>query len=138
MKKRLIDTDILSYYFKEKPVVVRKVNEYIEDYGFLTISSITCFEILTGLRKIQATKREAEFLEFCMEHEVLGFDMEESLQAGKTYDELQRKGVSLPSADVFIASIALVNGCILVTNNVRHFFRIKGLEIENWLENSIS
>ncbi len=133
MIKRLIDTDILSCYFKKEPVIVKRVNEYLEGYEFLTISSITCFEIVSGLQKIQAAKREKEFLEFCQEHEILGFNMEESLQAGKTYAELQKKGVSVPVADVFIASIALVNECILVTNNVKHFSRIKGLEIENWL-----
>jgi len=138
MKKRLIDTDILSYYFKEEPVIVRRVNGYLEECDFLTISSITCFEILSGLRKIHSAKREKEFLEFCQEHEILGFNMEESLQAGKTYAELQKKGMPLSVADIFIASIALVNGCVFVTNNVRHFSRIEGLEIENWLEKGIN
>ena len=72
MKKRLVDTDILSYYFKEESNVVKRGNECIEKHGFLSISSITCFEILAGLRKKQAGKKEEEFLEFCQEHEVLG------------------------------------------------------------------
>ncbi len=81
MKKRLIDTDILSYYFREEPNVVRRGNECIEKYGFLSISSITCFEILAGLRKRGATRKEEEFLKFCEEHEVLGLGMKEGLEA---------------------------------------------------------
>lgn len=133
MKKRLVDTDILSYYFREEPNVAKRGNEYIEEWGFLSISSITCFEILAGLRKREAVEKEKGFLEFCQEHEVLGVEMEEGLQAGRIHAELQKKGEQLAVADILIASIALVNGCILVTNNVRHFSRIKELEVENWL-----
>jgi tRNA(fMet)-specific endonuclease VapC len=34
--------------------------------------------------------------------------------------------------DVLIASIALANGLILVTHNVRHLSRVPGLSIEDW------
>jgi len=34
---------------------------------------------------------------------------------------------------VLIAASALANKCTIVTANIRHFSRIKGLEVENWL-----
>ena len=34
--------------------------------------------------------------------------------------------------DALIAANAIVEGCVLVTNNTAHFSRIVGLEIENW------
>ena len=37
------------------------------------------------------------------------------------------------NADLFIAACAKVHGLILVTNNMKHFKRIKGLKLENWV-----
>ena len=36
--------------------------------------------------------------------------------------------------DILIASIAIANNCILVTNNIDHFERIDAIQLENWLE----
>ncbi|MGR3176674.1 MAG: hypothetical protein ACUZ8E_01295 [Candidatus Anammoxibacter sp.] len=44
------------------------------------------------------------------------------------------KGNVINDADMFIASCALVNGFTLVTNNERHFKRIKELKVENWIK----
>ncbi|MBI4688559.1 MAG: hypothetical protein HY756_12440 [Nitrospirae bacterium] len=51
---------------------------------------------------------------------------------GKVKAELEAKGQSLDDADLFIASIALINKTTLVTNNIKHFKIIPGLKIENW------
>ena len=36
--------------------------------------------------------------------------------------------------DLLIAATALTMNYRLVTNNTKHFSRIKGLEMENWLD----
>ena len=36
--------------------------------------------------------------------------------------------------DMLIAAAAKSIGAVLVTNNVRHFSKIDGLSIENWVE----
>jgi len=33
-----------------------------------------------------------------------------------------------------MASIAIVEDLVLITNNIKHFERIEGLATENWLE----
>ncbi len=48
--------------------------------------------------------------------------------------ELERLGEPIGDADMRIGAIALVTGCVTVTANGRHFRRIPGLVIENWLE----
>jgi tRNA(fMet)-specific endonuclease VapC len=37
-------------------------------------------------------------------------------------------------ADILIAASALANGCGVATNNEKHFKRVPGLHIENWLK----
>jgi tRNA(fMet)-specific endonuclease VapC len=36
--------------------------------------------------------------------------------------------------DLLIASIALANGAMLVTRNLKHFQKVPGLQIENWAD----
>jgi tRNA(fMet)-specific endonuclease VapC len=51
---------------------------------------------------------------------------------GEIKASLERKGVRLADADIIIGSIAIEEGLVLVTGNVRHYNRIEGLAIENW------
>jgi tRNA(fMet)-specific endonuclease VapC len=47
---------------------------------------------------------------------------------------LCKKGESIGLEDVLIAASAVANQYIVVTANISHFSRIKGLKVENWLE----
>ncbi|MCK6627997.1 MAG: hypothetical protein L6R45_22815 [Anaerolineae bacterium] len=52
-----------------------------------------------------------------------------------TYYEVMKghQYVGAHDADILIAGIALAGGYTLVTQNVKHFQRITGLKVENWL-----
>jgi len=45
---------------------------------------------------------------------------------------LEKQGMIIDDADLFIAACALTTGVILVTNNTKHFKRINGLQLQNW------
>ena len=47
---------------------------------------------------------------------------------------MEKLGKPIDSFDLLIAATALENDLILVTNNLKHFSRIPGLKIENWME----
>jgi tRNA(fMet)-specific endonuclease VapC len=53
---------------------------------------------------------------------------------GRLRQEMEQRGTPLAEADLRIGSIAVARGLTLVTGNVRHFSRVPGLTIENWLE----
>ncbi|MBI4746152.1 MAG: hypothetical protein HY786_06360 [Deltaproteobacteria bacterium] len=46
---------------------------------------------------------------------------------------LEKDGKIIDDADLFIAACALDDNVTLVTNNEKHFKRVEGLKIENWL-----
>ena len=46
---------------------------------------------------------------------------------------LEAVGRPLEDADLQIAAICLAHDLTLVTGNVRHFERVPGLRVENWL-----
>lgn len=47
--------------------------------------------------------------------------------------QLEASGERLDEPDLRIASIALSRELTLVTGNVRHFARVPGLDVEDWL-----
>jgi len=64
---------------------------------------------------------------------VLNFDLRAAYLAGEIRAKLEKSGTRLAWADIQIAAIAMVNDFKLITGNVRHFSRISGLRLENWL-----
>ena len=64
---------------------------------------------------------------------VLSLDDAVSIHYGKIRQRLQASGKLIGNNDLWIASHALANKLILVTNNVAEFERVPGLRIENWV-----
>ena len=54
------------------------------------------------------------------------------LQKNMERFDLERKGMPIHPMDMLIAGHAKSKGVILVTNNTREFFRVEGLEVEDW------
>ena len=64
---------------------------------------------------------------------VLDFDAQAAQQAAGVRHRLKCAGTPIGAYDVQIAGHALATGCTLVTNNVRHFSRVEGLIVADWL-----
>lgn len=52
---------------------------------------------------------------------------------GRLKSSLQRQGFLRADADLMIAATCLVRCDLLVTGNIRHYERISGLRLDNWL-----
>jgi tRNA(fMet)-specific endonuclease VapC len=55
------------------------------------------------------------------------------LHLGELKAQLRQAGQLVADFDLLIASIALTEERTLVTNNIRHYNRIIGLNLENWI-----
>ena len=62
----------------------------------------------------------------------LPFDGEAARVYGKLRSDLAQQGIPIGPLDLQIASIALLNGLTVITNNTREFSRIVGLNVEDW------
>jgi tRNA(fMet)-specific endonuclease VapC len=47
---------------------------------------------------------------------------------------LEDKGTLIAYGDLFVAVTALTHDLILVTNNTKHFSKVEGLVLENWMK----
>ena len=52
---------------------------------------------------------------------------------GKMASQLAHRGSPIGDFDALIAAHALALALTLVTNNVKHFSRVDGLAVENWM-----
>ena len=130
----LLDTDILSNLMKRdpSPSLEAKMASVPADAQFA--SSITLGELIYGAKKKGSSRLMQEIEDRVASHLlVLPFDAEAARRYGEVRAELESRGTPIGDADIRIASIALVRGLIVVTGNTKHFDRVAGLPVENWL-----
>jgi tRNA(fMet)-specific endonuclease VapC len=128
----LVDTDILSFYFKGDSKVFDKFNDYLKEFDVINVSIITYYEILGGLKFKKADRQIKEFEEFVSNNTIIHISEQSAKLSGDIYADLRQKGITIGTSDILIAGIAIENELTLVTNNERHYESIKGLKIENW------
>jgi len=132
----LFDTDVITNVLKKQPskfllerlAALSRTQQYI--------STVTVSEIVYGAVKSNRPEYHLHNLEQVLlpSVNVVGFDTKAACICGQLRAELEKKGQRLDLADLEIASIAIAKDFILVTRNIRHFGRIEGLKVENWLK----
>jgi len=136
MKASLVDTNILSFFFRGHPQVVAEFEAYLKEYDTINFSIITYYEIVSGLKHRDAHNQLTLFLEFAAQNTILPLTQKVADVAAEVYADLRKSGQPIDDIDLLIAGTALANGLILVTDNRKHFDRIVQLEIENWAEDT--
>ena len=131
---RVVDTDTLSMNMRRHPVALLHAQKYIEEHQQFLFSVITRYEVLRGLKAKKAQVQLAAFERFCAVNQILPLTDNVVTCAAEIYAELYQRGALIGDADILIAASALANGMSLVTNNEKHFERIDGLHVENWLK----
>ncbi|NJN96884.1 MAG: type II toxin-antitoxin system VapC family toxin [Anaerolineales bacterium] len=134
MKAALVDTNILSLFFKGHPQVVDKFETYLEEYETINLSIITYYEIVSGLKHRDAHKQIDLFLNFVAQNTILPLTQDVADIAAEIYAQVRKSGQPIDDIDLLIAATAVANGLTLVTHNQKHFQRIVQLEVENWVE----
>ncbi|MBE9485519.1 MAG: type II toxin-antitoxin system VapC family toxin [Bacteroidetes bacterium] len=125
----IVDTDILIDLLREKDYAVSLIKK-LEDEVELAISSINAFELYRGAYKSQNQEKNLASVKGLLNSLYMLNTDEDSMEiAGKITARLERGGNMIDIRDLLIASIALVNGFGVLTNNVRHFNRVPHLRV---------
>lgn len=96
----------------------------------LSICPIVYYEVIRGFRIVHASKRLQSFFDLYQDLLDLPFNMQATEKAIDIYEQIHKQVIE--DNDIYIAAIAMVNNCTLVTSNVRHFSRVEGLNFVNW------
>lgn len=128
----ILDTDILSYYFKKNPIVLKHFRDYINEHHFVYLTRITEYEILSGLKAKNASKQLSDFRTFSKKQRILNVTSESIELSSEIYAHLYKTGKHAGKADILIAGIALANGFSISTNNTKDYIHIPNLKLINW------
>ena len=130
----MLDTNICIYAMKNRPEkVLQRLR--LELNSGICVSSITLAELEYGMKhSSDPAKNESALLRFLFPLSILPFGPDAASEYGEIRAYLQKQGTPIGPLDMLIAGHARAEGLTLVTNNVREFERVPGLEIENWVE----
>ena len=125
----IVDTDILIDLLRKKDYAVSLIKK-LEDGVELATSAINAFELYRGAYKSRNQEKNLASVKGLLNSlRILNTDEDSMEIAGKITASLERDGNMMDIRDLLIASIALVNGFGILTNNVRHFNKIKHLRV---------
>lgn len=126
----MLDTDTVSYALRGHDRVVATLLEHAPSE--LCVSAVTVSELRYGAAR-RSSKRLQQLIDtFTGAIAVVAFDDFCARHYGDIAADLEKRGAPIGQLDVMIAAHAMALDITLVTNNARHFRRVRGLKIENW------
>ena len=129
----MLDSDTCVYILRGNSSKVRRRFETASQ-DTLCISMVTLGELAFGVSRSQAKDSNRKTVdEFARRLTVIPWDELAAWEYGNLRHTLERQGAKIGALDTMIAAHALSIGASIVTNNVRHFERVPGLKLENWL-----
>ena len=132
MLKYLLDTNIIIYVMKRRPIEVLGV--FNQHAGRMAMSAITLSELHHGAEKsAKVNDNLLAIEEISSLLQVLPYTAKASQHYGLIRTALEKIGQPIGVNDLHIAAHARSEGLVLVTNNVGEFARVPGLLIENWV-----
>lgn len=127
----ILDTDTLIYFLKGEGAVVEAVSRHTPSTLATTI--INHSELLFGVFNSSKKKENLALIQGLFKSlPILAYCEEASFIFAEQKAQLKTQGNPIADLDLMIASITLKHKAILVTNNTKHFARVKSLNIENW------
>jgi tRNA(fMet)-specific endonuclease VapC len=99
----------------------------------VALASITASELLIGVHRADTLQRRRDreaFVEAVLQRlPILPFDLEVARRHARLWAELAAAGQMIGAHDLIIAATALTHDCAVLTENVRDFERVPGLEV---------
>ena len=130
MKKYLIDTNTCIYYIKGKFELKKKFEKVDPENCF--ISEITLAELKFGVENSEKKEKNQKALDNFLTGVTIvpifhSLDWYASEKA-----RLRKAGTPVDDFDLLIGVTSVTHNLTMVTNNVDHFKRIKGIALEDW------
>ena len=130
----LLDTNTVSYYLRRaSPALEGRLSEALGLHN-AAISVITRAELRYGQTGMAPSDRRRPLIDsFFLRLPSLEWSVEAADIFGTLKDRLKRGGTPIGELDTQIAAHALAEDLILVTHNTKHFDKVPGLKLEDWM-----
>lgn len=128
---KVLDTDTCIAILRGNEAVIERRAAVDDD---VVTTWITAAELRYGAAKSVAPEKNHVLVsKFLATLPVLGLDAASSQIFGEAKALLEKRGQRLADADLFIGAIAAAKQASVVTGNMRHYARIPGVKIEDWI-----
>jgi tRNA(fMet)-specific endonuclease VapC len=128
---RLLDTDVCVEILRKNRRVLDRRRETLDEAA---TTWVTAAELYYGAAKSAYPDVNGQAVSaFLRTLAVLQVGQPAAERFGALKARLEREGRQLADADLFIGAICLALGAVLVTGNKRHYERIEGLRMEDWI-----
>jgi predicted nucleic acid-binding protein len=117
MATYLLDTSVIIDVLNNKRGRGEILKRLLEEGHLLACCPVNVSEVYAGIRAGEEP-RTAAFLESL---DFLPLTREIARRAGLIKRDFGRRGATLSLADAMVAAVAIENGCVLITGNVKHF-----------------
>jgi len=132
LKKYLLDTNICIYFIKGLYNLDKKIESAKPENCF--ISEITVAELKFGVENSEYPDKNRKVLADFLEGIKIIPVFNSLDHYAKEKARLKKLGEAIDDFDLLIGSTAVTNNLTVVTNNRKHFDRIKDIKIKNWAE----
>ncbi|MEK6890778.1 MAG: PIN domain-containing protein [Nanoarchaeota archaeon] len=126
-----LDSDVLINFLRNDPNTVKLIQNLRSKGNKLSITSINSFELLKGIPSYSNFEK-INIIKFLNNFNIYNFELNSSKKAAEIFENLKTKGEMIDLADIMIASIVITKNERLITNNLKHFEKIKDLIIEEF------
>ena len=134
MIKYLVDTNILGYFARNSSAALQKRMLTALKKQDVAVSAITRAETKFGLALLQSDDKRRRTIDLLLnEFPVLPWTGQAADRYGEIAAHLQQIGQAIGVMDTQIAAHTLVLDLSLVTHNTRHFERVPGLKLHDWM-----
>ncbi|QJW35787.1 type II toxin-antitoxin system VapC family toxin [Cellulosimicrobium protaetiae] len=128
----LLDTNVLVALLRGSGAAARP--RLREAEGRVAVSTVSEMELEYGIERSDDPHRNRQAVDDLLSLvDVLPFDGLAAMHAGRVRALLAARGTPIGPYDALLAGHARSLGLVMVTNNLREFSRVPGLEVEDWL-----
>lgn len=128
---KVLDTDTCIEILRGNETVIQR--RLAADDEVVT-TWITAAELRYGAAKSVAPKKNHLLVtKFLATLPILGLEAASAEIFGEAKALLEKQGQRLADADLLIGAIAAANGATVVTGNRKHYMRIPGVTLEDWI-----
>ena len=132
MSTYALDTNIISHIVKGDKELSTRVAQELTSGNAIAVPPVVLYEIRRWLLFNKSGNRSEIFESFLNDSLIEDMEISAFETAAVEHARLRRDGYTLDDADLLIAGFCLDNGYVLVTNNIKHYSLIDGLNIEDW------
>lgn len=130
-RRFMLDTDTVSFILRGEGAA--GVNLTAHAPSAVCLSAISLAELRFGAEKRRSRRLHRLIDTFIATVDAVPFDAVAASVFGRLSADLDATGTPIGAMDTLIAAHAMSLHVTLVSNNAKHFGRVKGLKTVNWL-----